>query len=137
MVAIAASVGIARAETPSSKAPAPAAKTARLVYEREVPECPDESTLRNEVLARLGYDPFTQNSPRTMTASIERTRSGLRAHIVFHDPGSKGGGSRTLESTKNDCSELASAMVLAITIAIDPSSLTRPPPTMPREARIS
>lgn len=120
-------VGAAHAEAPGGTTPGrPAVRTARLVYVRGVGECPDESTVRNEVLARLGYDPFSEHAPRTVTASIARSPIGLKAHVELDDPASKVAGSRSLESVKSDCSELVSAMVLAISIAIDPTTLIRP-----------
>lgn len=109
--------------------------SARLVYTRDgVGHCPDESAIKSEVLARLGYDPFSQDASRVVTATISSSSGGLRAEIELRDETASAVGSRALTSTTNDCAELAAAMVLAISVAIDPTILARPAPeAAPRE----
>jgi hypothetical protein len=112
----------------SSTAAAPVEKsTAHLVYDRgDLSQCPEEAEVRDAVAARLGYDPFDPSSHTTVTAVIMRDQARLRAHIELRNPNTGASGRRELTSAQRDCTELASAMTLAISIAIDPRSLTRP-----------
>jgi len=106
--------------------------TAHLVYVRgDLADCPDEQQVRDAVAARLGYDPFEAKSSTTVTAVLTKGRAGLRAHVELRDLTSGAVGRRELTSARNDCAELASAMELAIAIAVDPQSLTRPAGTPP------
>src|SRR5580698_365209 len=110
---------------------------ARLIYTRaELPECPDEDSMRGSVSLRLGYDPFQPEAPMLVTAAITREHGGLRAQVEIRDRSFRVTGSRVLTSEKNDCSELAATMALAISMAIDPQSALRgrspaPPPSLP------
>lgn len=107
-----------------------AAPTAHLFY--EVPAgldaCPDAAWVRGAVSARLGRDPFDDASPTVVRARIERREGvALEAQVeAFRADGSIG--RRRLESPSGDCLELASAMELAITLAIEPLWMTKPPP---------
>jgi hypothetical protein len=110
--------------------------TVRLSYRvgEGATDCPDELTLRNAVSARLGYDPFQTGAPNSISAEITRGVRGFRAVIELRSSRGEVTGSRLLNSTRNDCSELASAMVLSISIAIDPLVLSRrasPSPPLP------
>lgn len=93
--------------------------------------CPDEAAIRSSVSTRLGYDPFRTGAERRISATITRTGKVLRAEVELRDATGKVTGSRRIASTKNDCSELAAAMSLAMSIAIDPQSQTRPAPAPP------
>lgn len=109
--------------------------TASLVYARgDLAQCPEEGEVRDAVSTRLGYDPFDPRSPTRITAVITRERGGLRARVDLRNEATGAVGQRDLTSARSDCTELASAMELAISIAIDPSSLTRPVGTAPEEA---
>ena len=108
----------------------PAKKTARLVYTRgDLTACPDEDAMKNAVTARLGYDPFDPEAEEIVTAQITRTQTGLRGQVDLRDQALVVKGARTLTSEQSDCAELASAMTLAISIAIDPHSIARPAAT--------
>jgi hypothetical protein len=112
-----------------------ATNTAHLVYVRgDLAQCPEEEEIKNAVSARLGYDPFDARSTTTVTAVITRDRGGLRANVDLRNQATGTGGRRELSSARSDCSELASAMELAIAIAIDPRSLLRPAGSPPVEA---
>jgi hypothetical protein len=107
-----------------------APESASLTYARGpgAEGCPDEAAIRSSVSARLGYDPFRAGAERRISATITRTGKVLRAEVELRDATGKVTGSRRISSTKNDCSELAAAMSLAMSIAIDPQSQTRPAP---------
>jgi hypothetical protein len=108
----------------------------RLLYSRGegASGCPDERTLRESVAARLGYDPFAEGAANAVAATLGRGPRGLRAVVELRDANGRVTGSRLLTTAGNDCQELASAMALAICIAVDPFVLSRhaeapePPP---------
>jgi hypothetical protein len=112
-------------------APTPSAKTVQLVYSRGpgTDQCPDEEQLRDGVSGRLGYDPFDANAKSKVDARIAKDGKTLRATISVIDETGAVTGSRELTSTKNDCTELASAMTLTISMVIDP--LGKPPVPAP------
>jgi hypothetical protein len=139
-LALATAVGAALA-VPRARAAEAAAghPTARLVYVRPLAldSCPDEAAVRNAVASRLGYDPFVDDGPRTVTARILASGRGLRYEVALLDgAAAQRGGKRELSTPGGDCGELASAMELAISIAIDPMVATRaapaPPPPTPQ-----
>ncbi len=106
-----------------------AAEDARLVYSRtaDAVQCPDESTLRDAVAARLGYDPFVAYSARTMVVEIRAAGASLKARVYLVEADDVAGGVRDLSSSSLDCKELTSAVALAISIAIDPGVVDRSP----------
>lgn len=112
----------------------------RLSYTRGegAASCPDEQALRESVAARLGYDPFRADAEGAVSATLSRGPRGLRAVVELRDRSGRVTGSRLLTTARKDCRELASAMALAICIAVDPLVLTRalppkesPPPPPP------
>jgi hypothetical protein len=113
-----------------------AAEDARLVYSRTVDavQCPDESTLRDAVAARLGYDPFVAYSARSMVVEIRAEGASLKARVYLVETDDVAGGVRDLSSPELDCKELTSAVALAISIAIDPGVIDRSPTEPPARA---
>ncbi|HEY3448467.1 MAG TPA: hypothetical protein VGK67_19080 [Myxococcales bacterium] len=107
--------------------------TVRLLYSRapEALGCPDEAALRRAVAARVGRDPFGEPAQLVLRASVGPARTGLTARVEAATSSGEPRGSRVLDSRGRGCAELASAMELAISIAIDPLCLAKPPP--PRE----
>ncbi|MEZ4410129.1 MAG: hypothetical protein R3A52_27180 [Polyangiales bacterium] len=104
--------------------------TAVLRYERGegASACPDAQAVRDAVAARLGYDPFRESAPMTVRATITRHRRRLRGRVEVTDAAGAAVGTREIESSRRDCAEIASALTLAVSIVIDPLSLTRPAP---------
>jgi hypothetical protein len=109
--------------------PALATPSARLTYSRSegAESCPDEGVLRRAVEQRLGYDPFFPWADRTIVARLSGEARELHASIELLDAGGIVRGSRKLTAPASACRELVSGMALAISIAIDPSSVDRPP----------
>jgi hypothetical protein len=107
--------------------PAFATPSARLTYQRGpgAESCPDESVLRRAVEQRLGYDPFFPWANRTIVARISTGTRVLEANIDLLDSGGIVRGSRKLTARTAECAELVSGVALAISIAIDPSSVDR------------
>lgn len=112
--------------------PAGAFPSARLVYQRSpgAESCPDESALRHAVTERLGYDPFFPWADRTIVARIMQRAASLDGSVELLDSKGLVKGSRRLQAPATQCEELVSGLALAISIAVDPSSLdpaaTRP-----------
>jgi hypothetical protein len=104
------------------------APRARLVYKRQpgAEGCPDESAVRAAVSTRLGYDPFVETATLTVSVFIDRDPRGLHAQIDLLDEAADNGGSRQLSSKRRDCRDLAPAIALAISIAIDPLRAMQP-----------
>ncbi len=76
--------------------------------------------MRQGVAARLGREPFEPQAKRLLTIRLRATRPGYGVEISVYDSEGTEVGRRELQTKKNDCAELASAMQLAIAIAIDP-----------------
>jgi hypothetical protein len=123
---------VALAVLAARPAAAKAPPAVRFVYERDASaaDCPDADIVRYAVRARLGFDPFHEPADITIRASVSRAGEELRAAILLADESRKEG-ERHLVSRRADCSELASAMELALSIAIDPLSVARDPPPAP------
>src|SRR5262249_55413914 len=100
---------------------------------RGIEGCPDERALRNAVAARLGYDPFRDDAPRVVTATIALDGRTLRGRVRIDDGGAARG-SREMTARPGECADLASALPLAVSIAIDPLSLSRGAPPAPAAA---
>jgi len=111
-----------------------ATPTSRLVYSRsgDADSCPDEQSLRRAVAARVGYDPFFAWATRTIVASLTRRNQAFVATVDLIDESGVSHGARELRAD-GECRELLDAVALAIAIAIDPQSLSRPssPPSPP------
>jgi len=112
------------------------ARSARLTYTRSAnaSDCPDVDVIRAGVAARLGYEPFDEHAEHVVSATVNRTGRTLEALIQIAGADGKPAAERKLVSRQSDCVELASALELAISIAIDPlagSRPRRPPPAPP------
>jgi len=110
------------------------ATSARLVYERDASAetCPDEAALRAAVSKRVGFDPFDEAAPRVISCRVEKIRQALRARIDIEDGAGQPANARELVSKQADCQELAEAIALTLSIAINP--LTLAAPTSPEPA---
>ncbi len=108
--------------------------TVRFTYLRgaQAGQCPEEGAVRDAVAARLGYEPWDETAKRTVRATIEPRGGGLRARMELLGEGGAKLGGRELSSARQDCRELVEALELAICIAIDPLSITRPAAPAPK-----
>jgi hypothetical protein len=117
--------------------PAPDASTrpsARLRYARldaTSQACPGPAQAEAAVRTRLGYDPFHADAKDVIEVFIERFEGGLRARLQLKDADGTARGKRVISSPATDCTELSSALTLAIAIAVDPQSFLGGPPTPP------
>jgi hypothetical protein len=136
-----AALGVAILTAGSATAVAAPVSSARLSYTRSASasDCPEADVIRAGVAARLGYEPFDDRAERVVSATVNRTERTLEALIQIAGADGKPVAERKLASRQSDCVELASALELAISIAIDPLAGSRrrppapapPPPTPP------
>jgi hypothetical protein len=112
-----------------ASAAAAAPRSARLSYSRGAGAsgCPDAEVIRAGVAARLGYQPFDERAELLVSATVSQVARGLEARIQITGGGAPGSAAaeRRLVSRQSDCQELAAAMELAISIAIDPLAASR------------
>ncbi len=107
-----------------------AAPTARLAYEVRpgLAGCPDEQWVRSAVSARLGRNPFDDTAATKVRARIDRGAGSALVAQVEVERADGTTGRRKLDSPTGDCLELASAVELAIALAIEPPWPSRKPP---------
>ncbi|MEW5850521.1 MAG: hypothetical protein AB2A00_17175 [Myxococcota bacterium] len=89
--------------------------------------CPGEGDLKTAVAERLGYWPWRARADWTVLVEVAQEQERLRAHVALVDAHGQEHGTRVLESTSRDCVELMASTALAISIAVDPLVLMRPP----------
>jgi hypothetical protein len=94
---------------------------ARLSYEAPTsPEtCPDELWFHQAVAARLGRDPFSPDAALNVVARINRDNQTILGSLEFNYNDNHLG-KRSFRSAQGDCQEVASAMVAAVSVALDP-----------------
>src|SRR5262249_28836870 len=83
-------------------------------------QCPSVQAVIDGVRARLGRDPFRDDAPLILRAGVAKKKKRLEAHIELRNRACELLGERRLDAAKNECASLAEAMILAISIAIDP-----------------
>lgn len=102
--------------------------TARLEYTRKPSalDCPDKAELEAAISAKLGFNPFVEPAQLVIEAEVERTEAGRKARMFRLNEQGARLSERSLVSSASDCRELTESLVLALSIAIDPLSATRP-----------
>lgn len=110
-----------------------AEEKARLVYVRGngAEDCPAEMDLRLLVIARLGYDPFSPHASRVVISRVEARGERLVSTLEVIDQGGRSTGQRELGAAPGRCGELARAMALSISLAIDPDRANQSPTAAP------
>ena len=81
--------------------------------------------------ARLGYDPFDPRSDEVVEVTVRRPRGQYVAIVSIRVADGNVRQREPLTSSASDCSEIASTLALAISIAIDPLTFVRPAPPAP------
>ncbi|MEO7111494.1 MAG: hypothetical protein ABI183_13730 [Polyangiaceae bacterium] len=89
--------------------------------------CPTEDDLKKQISSRLGYDPFKDSASHSLDVHISRTLSGFEANITSQE-GQTRPLVRHVETRGDSCDELAQSIVISVSLAVDPMTLTRPPP---------
>lgn len=92
----------------------------------DLAECPTEEMVKRAVSERLGYVPWREKALLNIETTIQVLPDIIRAHVVMSDALGNATGERHITS-KESCKEVAKAVELALSIAIDPLSLTHPP----------
>lgn len=110
---------------------AEAGELSRLIY-RPAPhaDCPDQGQLIDAIGARLGYDPFRAEAPRSLEVTIEPKDGGFGARVELEDAEGHPSDLRELEPQPR-CAELLDPLALAIAVALDPLQLGPPTPSRP------
>ncbi len=108
-------------------------ESARLVYKRAAAAsaCPDAAAVQRAVAERLGYAPFTDAADTTISVAITKGARGLVADVERLDKKGESLGTRRIEGEGEGCDELAGALALAISIAVDPAAAMAIPPPSP------
>jgi hypothetical protein len=106
-----------------------------LDYARAVPlegTCPDESSFRNLVVARLGYDPFGgDDTPDRIHVVLTLDHGHVAASAALQRAGQSGRAPRTLEGGPGDCEAMVAALATSVAITLDPMHEGAPPPPPP------
>jgi hypothetical protein len=112
--------------------------TARLEFERGpgAELCPAPELVKRAVIGRLGLDPFTDDGVRRIRCTVNGDAGGLRARIEITDDPAQEPAERLLSSPRRDCNDLAEAIELALSIAINPM-LALVPASAPVAAPVS
>jgi hypothetical protein len=95
--------------------------------------CPSVETVRDGVMKRLGWNPFADDAPKSFEVVAKRAGNVWQASIYSYDQRGTSG-FREIRSETDDCGELASAVALAIALAIDPdAALASAPAAVPAQ----
>jgi hypothetical protein len=139
LIAIVAAVEGMDGSAATSGAPRPGPGSVRLVIERGAgaETCPGEAELRASVVRRLGFDPFDSAAAREIRCTLRREEgASFHARIDVAAGAGTFPAGRDLVSRRNDCGELAEAIELAVSIAINPLGTARPPQLTPASAAV-
>jgi hypothetical protein len=123
----------------SGVASAEPARHVRFEYARQegagASACPELPAIHAGVAARLGYEPFDDRASDLVRATIRSNAHGLEARIELVDSEGMVKAERRLVSHQRDCTELASSVELAVSIAIDPlgAGAAEPAPSVPTD----
>jgi hypothetical protein len=104
-------------------------RAVHLVYNRGAgaEQCPSQAELQQGIIARLGRDPFWGRGARQVWITISRSGTELVATIAAQAEDGGAAQVRAVTSRRAECGELASAVELALAIAIDPvAAMGRP-----------
>jgi len=82
------------------------------------PGCPDAADFKAVVIARLGYDPFSETAPERVLVRIEPRTETIDGRIEWRDVSGKWVGEQAFPSVSTDCPRLVRAMGLALAIQI-------------------
>jgi hypothetical protein len=109
-------------------ASSPPGRPAELHYVRDATaqSCVEQEELQSKVSSRLGYVPFQDHAPLIVTVRLSRSDKGFRAVLTSEDTAAHTSGSREISSGSRDCGELLESVALAISVVIDPLTLSRP-----------
>jgi hypothetical protein len=90
----------------------------RLSYVVHDSGCPDETTFRDLVSARLGYDPFVASAAALVVVEIGSKAGRLEGRAEVQQS-SLPSATRSLSASPRECEPLATALATAVAIALD------------------
>lgn len=98
--------------------------------------CPDESSFRKLVIARLGYDPFVQDAHDRVRVSLTARGTRVAASIVLLREGHAAPAPRIVEGAPSECESLLAALATTLSIALHseparPAEESAPPEAEP------
>lgn len=101
-------------------------------------ECGDAAHVQQDVVRRLGKDPFGEPSTLFVEAQVTREAERFVASLELRDVAGTSLGSRQVASDAPTCASLVSAAGLAIALMIDPDAVAEPklapkPKPLPQE----
>jgi len=96
-----------------------------LHYEQGPATCPDESTFRGQVMARLGYDPFATRAPRGRVDVIVsgKGRSFVARLTIVNDGPAV---SKDRDGAGGTCDALVESVATTVAMALDPIAANAP-----------
>ena len=95
----------------------PPAFTVALEYQA-APNCPTAEALETAIVARLGYDPFTEDAPNHVSVQIVPRASSLDGRIEWRDADGQWAGDQSFNMASGDCLRLTRTMALALAVQI-------------------
>jgi len=84
-------------------------------------DCMTASALERELVARMGYDPFSGPAHQWIEAAVAQQGNAFEVQLFERDSAGSTLGARVLHETGPDCHKLDDAIVLAIALIIDPT----------------
>lgn len=83
--------------------------------------CPAQPALMAAVRARINRDPFSESATVTAEASVARVEGRWRARLTFRDAQGAVLLRRDLEDGSDDCTTIANAVALSVSLGLAPS----------------
>jgi hypothetical protein len=90
--------------------------------------CPDAADFKAVVIARLGYDPFTDGASDHVLVDIQRRGSAIDGRIEWRDFSGRWTGDQSFPSVSTDCPRLVRAMGFALAVQIQLLAKANAPP---------
>src|SRR5262249_36015121 len=130
-LAFALALGIVVVWAFEGRASAEELESAELTYSSRAPECPDDESFRQQVAARLGYQPFRGGGKPTGAGTPSLDPGRVRGRGGVRRAGAAHAGVRELVGEPGRCDALVTALAAAVAIAIDPPRFSRTAPSAP------
>ncbi|HSS39267.1 MAG TPA: hypothetical protein VLT58_10900, partial [Polyangia bacterium] len=83
-----------------------------------LPDCPDASQFRGQIVRQLGHDPFRDQAPHRLIARVTLAGGRLQGRVEWRDVNDQWEGERTFLSRNDSCDQMVRAMALATAIQI-------------------
>ena len=94
------------------------------------PGCPDATDFKAAVIARLGYDPFSEEAPDHVLVQIRPRGASLDGHIEWRDAQGQWTGDQRFPQRRPNCLHLVRAMAFALALQIQFLAKADAPPAV-------